>query len=222
MTDPAKAHRFGDYDLHTVVTAPPYFENCYVVHHRPSGAQVIVDPGASPDLILDTVRANGGAVAAILLTHGHADHVAGLAEVAAATGAPVYAHPAEAMILDMASDWAAQLLGRPLSLPPVTYFDAAAETLDVLGGVGVVATPGHTPGGVCYVLDGFAVTGDTLFMQGVGRTDFPGGDGRQLVASITRFLDRVPAGTELFAGHGPSWMAADARRWWAAMGPMMT
>lgn len=208
----------GDYDVTVVVTAPPYYENCMVVRHRPTKATVIVDPGAGAAPILEAAK--GGTVAAILLTHGHPDHVASLAEVAEATGAPVLAHRAEQVVLDAADQWGQALLGRPVPVPPVRYYDDE-PTLDLLGGIRVIATPGHTPGGVCYVFDGFALTGDTLFMQGIGRTDFPGGDPRQLAASITRFLDGVPGETLLFSGHGPEWPAADARAWWRAMGPMM-
>lgn len=211
----------GDHDLHTVVTAPPYYENCYVVRHRPTGRKVIVDPGAGAERILKTVEAEPGDVAAVLLTHGHPDHVASLAEVAAATGAPVMAHRAEKPILDAASEWGQALLGRPVPMPESVQFLDGEPTLDLVGGVRVVATPGHTPGGVCYVFDGFALTGDTLFMQGVGRTDFPGGDSRQLAASITRFLADLSDDTLLFSGHGPQWPAGDARRWWHSMRPMM-
>jgi len=220
MQPQTETHTLGDYDVTVVVTAPPYYENCMVVRHRPSGAKVIVDPGAGAAGILAAAQKMPGDVVAVLLTHGHPDHIASLAEVAAVTGAPVFAHRAEQVVLDAADEWGQALLGRPVPVPEVKYFDDE-PTLDMMGGIRVVTTPGHTPGGVCFVFDGFAMTGDTLFMQGIGRTDFPGGDSRQLAASIRRFLDSVPGDTVLFSGHGPEWAAADAQKWWQAMGPMM-
>ena len=97
---------------------------------------------------------------------------------------------------------------------PVSYFEGE-PTLAFDGfEVKVLFTPGHTPGGVCLVFDGFIFTGDTLFNQGVGRTDLPGGDGRTLSASIGRLLKEADPKARLYSGHGPSWTAAEARPWW--------
>lgn len=211
---------FGDYVLRQVVTAPPYYENCYLVHHKPTACTVIVDPGAGPSAILAAVEELGGAVSAIILTHGHPDHVASLDAVAQATKAPVYAHRNEQGILEAAGEWGQALLGQAVKVPPVEYFEGE-PTLDLVGGVRVVATPGHTPGGVCFSFPGFALTGDTLFDHGFGRTDFPGGNAPQLRASIDGFLQGVAPEDLLFSGHGGAWSVAVARRWWSGGGADM-
>lgn len=206
---------FGGYSLTTVVTDPPYFENCYIVRHMDSGDQVIVDPGSAAERIIAQAQADGGTVKAILLTHGHPDHMGAAHALQQEFGVPVHAHRDENAIIAELHQWSMALLGQSLPAPQdVQLFDGEPDL--ELGQVRCKAiyTPGHTPGGVTFAFDGFALTGDTLFQQGVGRTDFPGGDHGQLVSSITRLLQQLPDDSELFAGHGGSWTAAHAKRWW--------
>jgi glyoxylase-like metal-dependent hydrolase (beta-lactamase superfamily II) len=209
---------FGELALTQIVTSPPWYENCYLVRHVPTGAAVAVDPGGDGAAIVAELKAQKAALAEIWLTHGHPDHIAAVAAVQDAFPVPCRAHADEKPIIDHAPRFAAALMGFALEGPrDCRYFDGAAEL--VLGGrpVRALHTPGHTPGCVCYDFGPFVLTGDTLFNQGVGRTDLPGGDGRKLGSSITGLLAALPAEAVLFSGHGPEWTVAEARHWWEWM-----
>ena len=209
---------FGDLSLSVVVTNPPWYENCYVVHHRPSGAVVVVDPGGDADKILAEIARVGGSPAAIWLTHGHPDHLGAASAVERALGLSTHAHRAEVPVIDRASALNRTFTGEGLAGPTaLELFDG--EPMMAIGPhpVRVIHTPGHTPGGVCYDFGAFVLTGDTLFQQGVGRTDLPGGSEGALWDSISRLLGLVADDSQLFSGHGAGWSATEARRWWQRM-----
>lgn len=208
----------GDFELAVVVTSPPWYENCYLVRHRPTGEQIVVDPGGDADRIVGTAQGRHGALKGVYLTHGHPDHVGAAKAVQEAFALDCHAHREEQAVLDKAASFAAALGIRGFEGPKACrYFDDEPNL--TLGGIPFRAlhTPGHTPGGVCFLFEGFALTGDTLFNHGVGRTDLPGGDARKLSESIGRLLTAVPEDTLLFSGHGPHWAAGEARRWWSSM-----
>lgn len=209
---------FGDFTLSVVVTSPPWYENCYIVRHNPSDELVVVDPGGDAERISAAVRADGGTVVAIWLTHGHPDHIGAVCALQREFSVPCLAHSCERPIIEGAGRLASALMGEPLEIPQTCQYFTNDSPL-TLGGVTITAhhTPGHTPGGVCYAFPAFVLTGDTVFQEGIGRSDLPGGNGRQLMASITGLLDILSEEQMLFSGHGPYWSVGEARAWWRAM-----
>ncbi len=188
--------------------------NCYVLAPRKGSDAIIVDPGqrAFGQLrrILDENRLTP---AGVLLTHGHIDHIWSAQKVADTFGCPVYIHPDDRfMLTDPIRGFGPRIgqiaLGALFREPKqVIEVDRDGAVLD-LGGLGVVVdhTPGHTRGSVVYRLPDAAVafTGDTLFKQSVGRTDLPGGSGRDLLGSIVTKILVLDDETKVLPGHGPA------------------
>ena len=182
-----------------------FAQNCYLLIDEGSRTCAIVDPGEEAGLILHKVQASGARPVGIWLTHAHLDHVLGVPEVAAQTGVPVSMHPADRPLYDAVPQQAAWF-GLPAP-PPLPAPDRALAHGDVLTlgetAIQVRHTPGHSPGSVCFVMPGAAITGDALFAGSIGRTDLPGGDFETLIASIERELLSLPDDTILYSGHGP-------------------
>ena len=182
-----------------------FAENCYLVADPDTGVAAIVDPGQEAGLFLARLREESWTLGAIWLTHAHVDHLAGVAAVRAATGAPVWLHPADRLLYAAAADQA-RWLGAALDQPPPPDRDLAEGEPLRLGALtfGVLHTPGHSPGGVSFSGHGIVFVGDTLFAGTVGRTDWPGGDADLLLQSIREKLYGLPEGTIVYPGHGPA------------------
>ena len=182
----------------------PVGTNCYVVRaERGAPEAVVIDPGASAaELRLELARAHT-TCAAILITHCHWDHLGGVADLAEATGAPVYMAAGEKDVLARPQefDQRAPVVIRPYDADVELAGD---ETIEVAGiSFQVVQAPGHSPAHLAYYADGCLFSGDVLFAGGVGRTDIPGADWDTLVDSIRSLIDRYPPDTVVYAGHGP-------------------
>ncbi len=178
--------------------------NCYFVYAEGGNEVVFFDPAGEGDYICDKLEEHGFKVAAIYLTHGHFDHIAGVARLKERSGAKVYALDKEKdFLLDTDKNLTSQF-GRGISLTP-DGFVKDGDIVDVAGVTfKVLETPGHTEGGACYYFEdaGFVVAGDTLFQGSVGRTDFPTGSMSVLVRSIKEKLFTLPDETIVYPGHG--------------------
>jgi glyoxylase-like metal-dependent hydrolase (beta-lactamase superfamily II) len=182
----------------------PIGTNCYVVRADASASEaVVVDPsGDATELRLLLARL-GARCTAILLTHGHWDHLLGVADLAEGTGAPVYMAAGERLLLE-------EPAGRTppgITLRPYTpdVLLEGGETIEAAGlTFEVLAVPGHSPAHLAYYVDGCLLSGDVLFAGSVGRADLPGADWKTLLASIRSLVDRYPPETLVYPGHGPA------------------
>lgn len=163
-------------------------ENCYILVDEKTKKALVIDPGDEEEKILAFLQGENLEVACILLTHGHPDHVGALPALAAATGAKAYLHEADVRLFH----------------PPSA--EKMQESVFNLGEVkiSVLHTPGHTPGSVCFVCPEQIFTGDTLFAGTVGRTDLPGGSGRDLSKSLNEKIALLKDDLIIYPGHGPS------------------
>lgn len=190
--------------------------NCYFLYREGNQECIVVDPADQGGGIYSALQKNGFRVAAILLTHGHFDHIWGLDGLRDAVNAAaesdglepvkVYAHEAEKELLRDDHKNVSKQAGRPC----ITYADVYVKDGQEISAAGmtcrVIETPGHTVGGCCYYFEeaGFLLAGDTLFAESVGRTDFPTGSMGTLVRSIREKLFVLPDDTKVYPGHGES------------------
>ena len=180
-----------------------YQTNCYFVWGENSDTCVVIDPGFEPETVLLMAGRLGKKIQAILLTHGHFDHVGGVKQIAEATGCDVYLCPHE---LEMPQQWTAGELYH-------THTYGEGDTLSMAGiALRVLHTPGHTPGSVCLAMEEHLFSGDTLFQSSCGRTDLPGGSWDRIRNSLKR-LATLEKDYTVYPGHGPATTLAEEKKY---------
>jgi len=183
----------------------PVSTNCYLIYDDDTKRAVIVDPADNGAYIEGQCRTLGLKPEAVLLTHGHFDHILALRDVCQAFGCRVYAGEKEIPLLRDPALSLTKNLGIDLSDVPVDVPVKDGDVLELMGYQWkVMETPGHTEGSVCYYLasEGVLMSGDTLFEDSLGRTDFPTGDSRKIIHSIGEKLLTLPEDTMVYPGHG--------------------
>ena len=178
--------------------------NCYFVYDADTKNAVVIDPAKKG--LYDKLSDNGLKVSAILLTHGHFDHIMGVHELTKLSGAKVYALKEEVKLCGDADLNASSQIRIPYTVEVEEELSDGQE-FEIAGiKFKVLATPGHTEGSCCYYIESekWLFTGDTLFCGSIGRTDLPTGDGKKIMESVHMLIDTFDEDVKVYPGHGDS------------------
>ncbi|WP_312202936.1 MBL fold metallo-hydrolase [Anaerospora hongkongensis] len=178
--------------------------NCYIAYCEDTKEAAIIDPGGDAGEIIAVIGREALKPVCIINTHGHADHILANNKVKEATGVPVYIHGDDADMLVNAQKNLSSFIGKGQTCLPADKILADGDTIAIgKFNLEVIHTPGHSPGGICLKSELVLFSGDTLFAESIGRTDFPGGSYRQLISNIKERLMLLPDETKVYPGHGP-------------------
>lgn len=191
--------------------------NCYLLHPQGRPEAWIIDAGFDPEPMLEAIRERNLSPVAVVLTHAHLDHIAGLEDIRRAfPEIPILIHPAEKQFLLQPDLNLSAFWERPVVAPAATGFLEHGQIIQ-LGDFKfqVRHTPGHSPGGICLYQkeSNLLIAGDTLFYESIGRSDFPTSSGPQLIRSIRQQILTLPDETRVYPGHGPETTVGHERRY---------
>jgi len=180
--------------------------NCYLIVCDKSKKAAVIDPGdgEAADLILKTIKENNFTLEYIINTHGHSDHIGGNKKIHLNTSSKLLIHELDSEMLTDSKKNLSFYLGKEIySLQADQFILDGDEVLVGEMRIKIIHTPGHSPGSVCLLMDNVVFTGDTLFSQGIGRTDLPGGSYKDIIASVKGKLFLLDDNKVIYPGHGP-------------------
>lgn len=178
--------------------------NCYFLHEEGKKEVIFVDPADRGDLLYEKLNEAGYVVEGILLTHAHFDHIWGVEQLVEKSGAKVYAYEGEKDLCESVELNVSKRVSRPCTVKVDKYLKDGEE-IEIAGlKAKVISTPGHTKGSCCYFFeeDKVLISGDTLFLESVGRTDLPTGSGAEISRSLTEKLLKLEDDVVVYPGHG--------------------
>jgi len=199
-------------EIATLIVSP-FETNCYVIWEDKSLEAAIIDPGDEADRIVQEIERLKVIPKAVVLTHGHGDHIGAVTQLMERYGIPLFAGKGEEELLASPTKNFSASFGLPITCPAPEKLLIEGDTI-AIGRLMLTAipTPGHSPGGMSYLSGKHLFCGDTLFYGSVGRTDFPGCSHKQLIDSIIEKLLVLPDDTVCYPGHGPSTTIGEERK----------
>lgn len=189
--------------IHPIVVSP-FQTNCYVLGCEETKEAIVIDAGYDADQILDIIEKEGYTLKFLINTHAHLDHISAVFEIKEKVGAPLWMHQGDQPVLDMLIPMQTQFGFGDHRVPKVDLY--LEEKTYAFGNIEfqVIHTPGHSPGGCCFLFEDVLFSGDTLFESSIGRTDLPGGSIDDLLASIKSKLLTLEENVIVYPGHGSS------------------